>query len=362
MKVMYVASNPEGEDALDIQREITRLVQRLETGVGADPIVFRPYAHLPITDLADAIRRFEPDVLHLSAHGEDGALIFTTARGDAVALDGAGLVGLLRLVPVKPRLVVLNACSSDEMAQALAASGTVDFVIGTDAAIAIADACELAASLYQSLAAGSSIADAFEAAQTMLRLHAGGATAATLRQGAPSAIPGDTRLVDPFRILARLPVVEKWLEYEHTQPQDGFVPENPDIHFGVAGAPAAARQTVFFTDSKSVQPKIGQSLEDARSWIMESQPDDGVIWMESHFGYWGDIQWYAAVTTTDRRVLSATGKTTDALERYYFDEKRWGELPKAIADKIRECIASLKEHGGGPRARKLKTLAAAQKD
>ena len=349
MKVMYVASNPDGAKSLDIEREVNGLQERLDRSVGADRIEFRTYTHLPIGELTDKIRRFQPDVLHFAAHGENNAIALARADGGYAELDALDLAGLLGALAIKPKLVVINACSSDGMAKHLAAMGAADFVIGTDAAISNGAARDMAAALYERLADASSIADAFAVAATHLKLVGDGSVAVTLN----SADLGDNgknfRLVDPFRILACLPIVDDWLGAGLVKPERRFRPEQPGVLFGVAGAPAAGRQIVFFTDDETVQATKDISLEEARSWIVETQPVKGEMWMSSHFSYYGDMNWYAAVTTTDQRIVSAASTTAAALKRYYFDEQWQGVLPEPIASVIKQAINSLSMNNGSRR-------------
>ena len=74
--------------------------------------------------------------------------------------------------------------------------------------------------------------------------------------------------------------------------------------------------------------------------------------MANHYKYYGDMNWFAAVTTTDGRVVSAASKMTEALERYYFTEQWKGALPEAIQAVVRRSIEQLKDEGGGRRSRK----------
>lgn len=349
MKVMYVASNPEGASSLEIEREVNGLQERLDRSAGADPIEFRSYTHLAIGDLTDKIRQFRPDVLHFAAHGENDALVLSHADTGHVELDGPKLSALLNALSIKPKLVVINACSSNGMAASLAAAGAADFVIGTDAPITNNAARDMAVALYQRLADAASIADAFTVAATNLQLVSRKTVAAMLHPSGSLEAARAVRLVDPLRIVACLPMVDKWLELDLVKPEKAFRPELPKVLFGIAGAPAAARQTVFFTDDETVRAKAGKSLEEARSWIIETQPVDGEIWMESHYEYYGDMNWYAAVTTTDRRIVSAAGTTAEALERYYFDEQWKGKLPDRIEEVVQRAIKCLKLNNGSRR-------------
>lgn len=351
MRVMYVASNPEGADSLEVEREIEGLRERLERGVGADPIQFGVYPRLAIGDLTDAMRRFRPDVLHFAAHGENDALILANGDQGYVELDAAKLSALLKALSVKPTLVVINACSSDRMAAALAASGAADFVIGTNAPITNDAARDMTAALYQRLADAASVADAFTVAATNLALIGGGAVTASLHPCGPTGSAAEVRLVDPLRIVACFPLVDDWLDAELVAPGRGFRPEQPEVLFGVAGAPAGSRQTVFFTDDETVKAKAGKSLEEARSWILVTQPVNGEIWMSTSYRYYGDMDWYVAVNTTDRRIVSAAGTTVEALRRYYFEERWKGDLPEAIASVVRRAIDCLVANDGSRRGR-----------
>lgn len=352
MRVMYVASNPKGHGDLDLQGEINDLQERLDRGAAADPIEFRVYSDLKLGELTATIGRVRPDVLHFAAHGDGRALVLSKAGGGEVELDGAALAALLTALAVRPALVVLNACSSDRVAADLVARGGADWAIGTDATISNEAARALTAALYQRLADGSSIGDAFAIATTHVEAVDGGAVGATLHPAGRMAEARAVRLVDRLRILACLPAIESWLDEELVEPAGKYRPEKPEVQFCVAGAPAAARQTVFFTDDETVRPGEGGSMEEARSWIFESQPIDGEIWVEDAFRYWGDMAWYAAVTTTDRRVLCAAAMTGEALQRYYFDERWRGELPPKLGELVERTIAHLRRESGGRRGRR----------
>lgn len=355
MHVMYVAGNPQGMRTLEIEREIHGLQTQFDRGAGSDPIVFRAYAAMPAHDLGDTIRRFEPDVLHISAHGHADALVLSEPGRDAVLLDGGQLAAMLINMPRRPKLVVVNACASAGIAAALARAGVAPFVIGTDAPVTNLAARAMVEALYQRLAAASSIGDAFEVARAQLALIDGGNVTVALHPEGSIDAARMVRLVDPLRILACLPKVDAWLEARLTEPDRGFRPEQPVVQLGVAGMPVAARQTVLFTDDETVvakKDKPGQrSLEEARSWIVLKQADQGEVWMPDAYPYWGDMAWFAAVTTNDGRLVSCASTTVAALRRYYFEEAFQGDLPDAIRALVETTIRNLEGESGSRRAR-----------
>jgi hypothetical protein len=352
MKIMYIANNPADADPLQIEREINDMQERLEVTAGTEPIVLLTYSAIEPERLAQVIKRTEPDVVHIAAHGEDGAVVFGHRdRGD-VRLDGKQLATLLSVLPRRPKLVVLNACSSNEMAEQLVRFGGADFVIGTDAPISNSAARATAAALYQSLANAASIERAVAVASVHLEMLDGGAVSLHLHIAGAEGDAARTQLVDPFRLVAYFPIIDEYLDNRVTKPDKSFKPAEPNVLFGVAGSPTAARQTIIFTDDETV---TGKSLEEARSWIVEVQPVNGEIWMQNHYSYCGDMNWFAAVTTTDGRVVSAASKMTAALERYYFEEQWRGGLPPEIEAVVRRSIECLKDQGGGRRNRNTAT-------
>lgn len=338
LRVMYVAANPEGGAPLQVEREVNDLQDRLDRGTGAEPIDFRAYPHLAIGDLIPKIAAFRPHVLHLSAHAEDGALVFARGEGGDVAVDGRSLSAVLRAVSVRPQLIVVNACSSEGLAAVLVADGAADFVIGTDAPITNDGARAMAVALYQRLADASSLADAFTVAATQLNLLEDGAVSAILHPDGGFERAKQVRLVDPLRIVACLPSIERCLNAGSVDVGRRYRPEQPDVLFGLAGVPAAARRTVLFTDDEQGP---GQEFDGGGILTLRKQPREGVIWMLEACAHYRDLSWFASVTTTDRRIASAVTTTAEALERHYFSERWRGELPEPLALIVRKSIDSL---------------------
>jgi len=343
MRVMYVAGNPQGARPLEVDREIADIQERLDRAASADPIEFRAYA-VTAGSLGDTVRRTAPDVLHIAAHGHDDAVMLAEPDRPSILVDGSTLAKLLAGLPHPLRLIVINACSSSEMAASLARAGVADFVIGTDASVTNAGARSMAGALYLRLADGASIGDAFMVASAHLDMLDDGRAQVELHPAGSLEHARTVRLVDPLRILACFPLVDKWIDAGLAMPDKDFRPAQPNVLLGVAGAPAAARQTVLFTDddAKARPPKAGLpvSPEESKCWIVDRRPDAGRIWMPDHHSYWGDMNWYAAVTTTDGRLVSAKTTTVAALRRYYFDERVRTPAP-AIAELIERSMQNL---------------------
>lgn len=161
-------SLPAGAEALELDEEIRSI--RLERGAGqvADRLELVDFPTARPKDLFDALREREPGVVHFSGHGERGELLFRDDAGDLRPMSTADLAEILRLAGGSVRLVVLNACHSESLAEALLAH--VDCVVAMRGPIRDADALRFSAELYRHLAEGDSVRDAFDKALLAMRL------------------------------------------------------------------------------------------------------------------------------------------------------------------------------------------------
>lgn len=344
MRILYIAGNPPGEGSLQIEEEVHRLQAKIDEVESVERVELRVYSSLKVDELDSVITRVKPDVIHFAAHGAEDAIVLAHSERGRVALRGNDLADLLKAVAVRPKLIVVNSCSSEEMAADLTAAA--DFVIGTNALITNVGARTMAATLYQQLAMSSSLLSAFRAAESMLRIIDCGEVATRLFPEHADLDAQRTTLAEPLRILACFPDIDDSLDEGLKKPGENFDVNYPEVCFGVAGAPDDTTQLVLFTDEETFVATKKQSLESARSWIVESRPVNGEIWLEDWYAYWGDIQWYASVVSAARLVFSAGATTSNALERYYFAEQWRGELPPLVGDAVRRAIDGLRANNG----------------
>jgi hypothetical protein len=122
----------------------------------------------------DLIRRLldeQPDILHFAGHGVGGseqALSVLADNGQTAVLTKLDLAAIMESIPVKPRLIVLNACFSAELADELVQ--WTEAVIGADGAIGDDPARSFAVSLYRALGKSCSVHAAFTLAKTELKV------------------------------------------------------------------------------------------------------------------------------------------------------------------------------------------------
>ncbi len=177
MKLLYVAANPRDTgtnkpgseisitlSSLNLEREITEL-QRRFMELSPEPMSLIVLPDLRVEDLPGELGRIEPEILHLSAHGETSHLSLAKEGGKAVKVTAKMLRNFFS--PHRPpRLVYLNACNSAEIAEALI--GPVEVAIGSTAPITNRAARAAAVVFYERILRGSTIEQAFAAGKSLV--------------------------------------------------------------------------------------------------------------------------------------------------------------------------------------------------
>ncbi|HVO54691.1 MAG TPA: CHAT domain-containing protein [Solirubrobacterales bacterium] len=169
--VLFLASAPEDQDALRLDKETREIEKRVRSSEHRDSIYFRARMARQLVDLLDDLNEVRPAILHFSGHGDQSGLAFEDESGATAALDNALLGRLLDAAAQGVRLIVFNSC--DSASQAELAVRHVDLAIGMDASIDDEDAKVFAGQFYNSLGFGHSIADAFRQAKVHVELSGG---------------------------------------------------------------------------------------------------------------------------------------------------------------------------------------------
>jgi myosin heavy subunit len=167
--VLFLASSPEDQDVLRLDRETREIQKRLRTADFRDSIWIEWRLARQVADLLDDLNEVDPTVLHFSGHGSDAELVFEDADATSHGLSNDQLASLLGAGAARVRLIVFNSC--DSAVQAELATKHVDLAIGMDTAIDDDDAKVFAGQLYNSLAFGKSVGEAFRQAKFQLEAH-----------------------------------------------------------------------------------------------------------------------------------------------------------------------------------------------
>ena len=176
--LLILAANPKGTERLRLDEEVKKIEQGLERSKRRDQ--FKLVVKWAVTD--DELRRAmldnEPEIVHFSGHGvgsghggsqrdfvterEDGTggLAFENDSGQVQLITGDALARLFELCADSVKCVVLNACYSEEQANAI--SQHINYVVGMKKAIGDEAAIKFAVGFYDALGAGRNFETAYK--------------------------------------------------------------------------------------------------------------------------------------------------------------------------------------------------------
>ena len=159
-KILVLVSNPKGTSNLNLLPEIRDLQEALQRSQHRERFTVEWRIAKHQADLRRYILDVKPSIIHFCGHGTEQGLVLEDDTGTAKVVANEVLTDLLRTFADRIECVLLNACDSENLADALVQH--LNYVIGMnqevrdDAAIAFAEA------FYDTLGAGESYERAFE--------------------------------------------------------------------------------------------------------------------------------------------------------------------------------------------------------
>lgn len=186
--ILFLAANPDGAPPLMVREEEKAIRQVLAASERREHFHFETrWAAQPL-DLVTELRRHRPAILHFSGHGQQGSLWFEAADGLPHPVSSEVLARTIDELKLPIRVVVLNACYSDEISAVLSAH--VDYVVGMRGQLEDEDARTFSASFYGALGDGCSVEEAFTTARAAtIAVHGLNAERASLKVRTPGGPP-----------------------------------------------------------------------------------------------------------------------------------------------------------------------------
>lgn len=158
--ILFLAASPVDQPQLAIDEEMRAIDGALVKARFREMFDLRAAQAVRYGDLQELLLRYEPHIVHFSAHGsEAGELLLVGADRKSAAVSPAKLAELFDLLRDNVRCVVLNACFSAEQAQGIAAA--IDCVVGMTRAVQDSDAIEFAVGFYLGVGYGRDVKTAF---------------------------------------------------------------------------------------------------------------------------------------------------------------------------------------------------------
>jgi len=331
MRVLYVASRATKDTELNLTREITELQRRFGREAG-ERVEFRILPDLKIEDLPSELSTYLPEVLHIASHAEEDVLSLSDQSGSVIKISAKMLAAFLP--PERPpRLIYLNSCNSEQIANSLVADQAVAFAIGSTAPISNRVARNSAVAFYERLLAGYSLEHAYSACRYMLEATSGSSASVKLF--------GPNEGLAAMEIMHRVPMLIADFE-DLKQSDSGWKRKHGfDIRLGLTGCPAATIQVIFFTDDESYF-EGDDNYEDDLCLVVRTSPVKGLLWApEGSWNSEGDHRLFAVGVLAGGGCFSVAGTLCEAIEnRYRFSPS--GETPVAVENAIRH----LKDNDG----------------
>ena len=161
IKILFLAANPKDTSQLRLDEEMRAIDQAIQQAEFRDRFDIETQWAVRVVDLQGYLLRHKPDIVHFSGHGsESSEIILEDNDGNSQPVSSRALGQLFSVLKENIRCVILNACYSEQQAQAIAEH--IDCVIGMSKAIGDKAAISFAAAFYQALGYGKDFKTGFE--------------------------------------------------------------------------------------------------------------------------------------------------------------------------------------------------------
>jgi hypothetical protein len=173
LSVLFLAAEPSDEARIRVAAEYRAIDEELRQSRYRDRInLLKPRLASRPADINRAVQEHRPDIIHFSGHGTGLAGIYLEDdSGQARLASTSALVALIQNTTECTRAVILNACSTQSQAEAIAQH--IDYAVGTRESIDDETATAFSVGFYQALGAQPSvdIEAAFRSGCTLIQLE-----------------------------------------------------------------------------------------------------------------------------------------------------------------------------------------------
>ena len=166
--ILYLVAQPRNTAALDSYQEMREVERLLQLGRDRERYRLEHCVAVRLRDISQALGDHWPQIVHFSGHGrDDGSLVVENNFGRASFVNPAGLANLLGGFAASVRCVIVNACHSLALAEAM--SEQIDYVVGMRSEILDSASVQFSVGFYQGLFAGKTVPDAFRQGRDLVQ-------------------------------------------------------------------------------------------------------------------------------------------------------------------------------------------------
>lgn len=172
-KILVLAANPRKD--LNLDREIRDLQGVIERSQNREQFEVIPGLAVRVGDLQELLFKHKPQIVHFCGHGSgEQGLVFEGDNGGEQWVGTDALSELFRLFNSDVECVLLNACYSEEQANAIV--DHIDYVIGMNQEIRDDAAIAFSKGFYRALGYNCPIEKAYEFGRNAIQLEISGSS------------------------------------------------------------------------------------------------------------------------------------------------------------------------------------------
>ncbi len=175
MKILFLAANPSDTGRLALDQEIRGIRERLQMSELRDRFELVSAWAVRAGDLRQELLAHKPAIVHFAGHGTPEGLILEGQTGTRQRIPSSALASLFGLFTAHVQCVVLNACYSDDQAEAIAQQ--IPVVVGMKGPVVDRAGVLFADGLYQAIGHDRTIEDAVALGRAAYELEGITATA-----------------------------------------------------------------------------------------------------------------------------------------------------------------------------------------
>jgi hypothetical protein len=166
--ILYLVAQPRDTDQLRSYQEMREVEGLLRLGRDRERYRLKHCVAARLKDIGQALGDHWPQIVHFAGHGrDDGSVAVENDYGHASFVNPAGLADLLGGFAASVRCVIVNACHSLVLAEAI--SEQIDYVVGMRSPILDSASIQFSVGFYQGLFAGKAVPDAFRQGRAMVQ-------------------------------------------------------------------------------------------------------------------------------------------------------------------------------------------------
>jgi hypothetical protein len=166
--VLFLAASPKDMEPLRPDLELRMVDEQMQLDRNRDDFRLESHVAARLTDISRSLVRYKPHVVHFSGHGDAyGRLYVEDERGFSKPVNPEGLAKMFGLYKATIQCVVVNACHSIRLAEAM--SEHIDYVVGMRSQVGDSAAILFSVGFYQALFGGENVPDAFKLACSLLQ-------------------------------------------------------------------------------------------------------------------------------------------------------------------------------------------------